>query len=177
MKLPLAYYGDAILRKKGVPVKEFNDELKQLVNDMIDSMNAYDGMGLAAPQVHKSLMLFITCVPQPDAEGKYHPGTVIKVYINPKLSLPSQEKWFMDEGCISIPKLYGNVERPVKITVEAYDLEGKPFTEHLIGLDARVVMHENDHINGVLYIDRLSEEEKRRLEPSLREIKKTYSGK
>lgn len=174
MKLSLAYYGDPILRKKSARVDEINDDIRQLVNDMVETMMAHDGMGLAAPQVHRSLALFITCVPIEGADGKMMPGNVVKVYFNPKLSSPSEQTWDYEEGCLSIPRLYGDVNRPVSITVEATDINGQRFTEQLIGLGARVVMHENDHINGVLYIDRLSVEERKLLEPALREIKSKY---
>lgn len=175
MKMPLAYYGDAVLRRKATPVKEITEEIIQLINDMVDTMVAYNGMGLAAPQVHKSICLFITAVPIEDEEGKLRSGKV-KVYINPKLSEPSHQTWNMEEGCLSIPKLYAEVARPVNITVEATDLEGHSFVEHLSGLDARVVMHENDHINGVLFIDRLAPGEKKRIDGVLQKIKKHYKG-
>ena len=175
MKLPLAYYGDPILRKKATHVNEINDEVKQLVNDMIETMNAHNGMGLAAPQVHQSLRVFITCVPieSEEEEDKWIPGPV-RIYINPQLSSPSDQLWDYEEGCLSIPKIYRNVIRPVGIIIEAKDLNGNEFKEHLIGLDARVAMHENDHINGVLYIDRLLPDERKELEPNLREIKKRF---
>jgi peptide deformylase len=174
MKLELAYYGDPILRKKGKPVEKITDEIRQLVTDMIETMIAFKGMGLAAPQIHQSLALFITSVPlKEEANDETKPGP-IKIYINPKLSSPSEEYFSFDEGCLSIPKLYAPVFRPERITVEAMDLSGQMFTEELSDLDARVVMHENDHINGVLYIDRLAPEEKKRLEPKLREIKNKY---
>lgn len=177
MKLPLAYYGDSVLRKKGARVEGIDDNLRQLVKDMIETVLAHNGLGLAAPQVKHSLTLFVTNVPIKKDNGKYEAGP-IKVYINPKLSSPSEELWDYEEGCLSIPGIYGNVRRPYKITVEATDMEGNTFVEHLEGLPARVVMHENDHINGVLYIDRLTEAEKRKFEPYLRDIKKKYhSGK
>jgi peptide deformylase len=87
------------------------------------------------------------------------------------------EAWPYSEGCLSIPKLHGNVIRPWRITVQATDLEGNDFVEDFEGLQARCIMHENDHINGVLYIDRMTPASRKEFEPVLREIKKKYSHK
>lgn len=173
MKLPLAYYGNPILRKKGAPVLEITDEIRQLVSDMTETMIAQDGCGLAAPQIHQSLALFITSIPHLNEKEEVIPGE-LRVFINPKIVAHSQEKWACEEGCLSIPGLRGIVERPLKVTVQATDLEGNVFTEEFVGFDAHVIMHENDHLNGVLYIDRLSPKEKKQIEGKLREIKKKF---
>lgn len=174
MKLKIAYYGNPILRKKASPVLTIDDEIKQLVNDMIIAMDEKDGIGLAAPQVGHSIALFITRVPIEKENDEWEKGNV-RVFINPKILEHSQEQDSFSEGCLSIPKVYGDVFRPIKIKVEATDLEGNRFTEELFGLHARVVLHENDHINGVLFIDRLSKEERKSLDVKLREIKKKFS--
>jgi peptide deformylase len=174
MILPIAYYGDAILRKKTEPVKEITDEIRQLVIDMIETMYAKDGIGLAAPQVHQSISLFVTSVPIYVDEKTILPG-VERVFINPKILSYSEEFVTLSEACISIPKLSGHVTRPLKIIVEAMDLEGKIFTQEFKDYEARCIMHENDHINGKLYIDRMDSKERQELEPKLREIKKKYS--
>lgn len=181
MKLPLAYYGDAVLRKKGRQVAKIDDEIRQLVADMIETMREENGIGLAAPQVHKSLALFVTEVPIPvkgegEEEVKWEPGKV-RVFINPKIIKHSDELWTQDEGCLSIPKLYAPVERPVAVLVQAMDLEGNLFEEEFAWLDARAIMHENDHINGVLFIDRIHGQERKQLDPKLTEIKKAYKSK
>lgn len=173
MKLPLAYYGDPILRKKGARVDEINDEIRQLVNDMIETMLENNGIGIAAPQVHKSLTLFVTYAPVKGADDKWHPGK-IRVFINPKIISYSEEQTIYSEGCLSIPKLYSEVARPSKITIEATDLEGNRFTEEFQDFEAHIVMHENDHINGVLFIDRVHGKERKELEPKLKEIKKKF---
>jgi peptide deformylase len=177
MKLPLAYYGDSVLRKKTSPVMEITDEIRQLVNDMFETMEINNGCGLAAPQVHRSISLFITCIPHyNDNDDKVHPGER-RVFINPKIIEYSQEQWICQEGCLSIPGIREQISRPLKVTVQATDLEDKSFTEEFIGFDAHVMLHENDHINGVLYIDRLHPKRKKEIEGRLREIKNKYSKK
>jgi len=176
MILPLTYYGNPILRKKSIDVEEINDELQALIDDMIETMNDQNGIGLAAPQVGQNIRLFITRVPMvsPDDPEEMLEGPLL-VFINPKLSSPSQEKWDYSEGCLSIPKLYGNVTRPYSITVEALDRYGHPFTAAYSGLQARCIMHENDHINGVLFIDRMDTKERKAIEPDLQKVKNAYN--
>ncbi len=176
MKLPLAYLGDPVLRKKTAPIEDINDTIRQLVIDMTETMEANDGCGLAAPQVHQSLALFITCIPRYVDDDTVLPGK-LKVFINPKIVSYSPETWDCQEGCLSIPGIRETVSRPLKVTIQATDLEGNPFIEEFIGFDAHVVMHENDHINGVLYIDRLAPKRKKEIEQRLKEIKKKYYKK
>lgn len=176
MILPLSYYGDPVLRKKALPVEEITDEILQLAQDMIETMESQDGLGLAAPQVGHSIRLFIICVPEKSSEEEDAEMVkgVPEVFINPKLSSPSDETGVFLEGCLSIPKVYGDVVRPMTIHVEAMNLEGEIFERELTDLEARVVMHENDHINGVLFVDRIKGKERKVLEPQLREVKREY---
>ena len=176
MKLSLTYYGNPILRKKCARVTEITDEIRQLVADMIETMRETNGIWIAAPQVNKALTIFVTEVPERiegEPEEKWLPGKV-RVYINPKITNPSDEMWIRGEGCLSIPQVYGEVVRPVKITVTAMDLDGNEFQEELSWLDARAVMHENDHINGILFIDRIHGKERKSLDPLLNAVKKKY---
>lgn len=163
--LPLAYYGDPILRKIGAPVTEITNDLKTLVKEMVETMDACDGVGLAAPQVHHSIQLFVIRKPIETLRKVEH-GEV-KVFINPKLSSPSEDTWKAPEGCLSIPTIHGEVVRPKEITVEYINLEGKQLTERVSGWQARVIMHENDHLQGILFIDHLDPTEKKELEPFL----------
>ena len=176
MKLPLAYYGNPILRKKGAPIESINDEIRQLVKDMIDTIIEHNGIGLAAPQVHRSLALFITSVPVEQPDGNWLPGE-LRVFINPKILSIAEEKSTRSEGCLSLPTIYAEVNRPVKIRIRATDLEGNDFEEEFSDLAARCIMHENDHINGVLFVDRVQGKERKELEPKLKEIKKKYNPK
>lgn len=173
MRLPLAYYGDPILRRKCEPVLEITDEIRKLVADMIETMDANDGAGIAAPQVFHSLRIFVL---RKYVELSPHKVTMSdpKVYINPKLSKPGEETDIHDEGCISFPKLRVPVERPYSIVIEATDLQGNLFREEEEGYNARVLMHENDHLNGVLHIDRTDPHSRKLIEKELQAIKKKY---
>ena len=176
MKLPLAYYGDPILRKKCPPVEHFDENLKNFIKDMEETMLAHDGLGLAAPQVKRSIAVFMTNVPQNDEEDDFNTCKTI-VFINPKILEYSEEEWSRGEGCLSIPGVYAPVWRPLTIKVKAYTIEGKEFIAEYRGLQARAIMHENDHINGVLFVDRVKGKEKLEIEKELKLIKKQYYDK
>lgn len=176
MKLSLVYYGNPILRQKAQPVEAIDDELRQLVADMHETVIAQNGVGLAAPQIGRSIAVFVTLIPKNLDEDTVLPGD-LKVYINPKILGHSQEIWPCEEGCLSIPKFWDIVERPLKVKIEATDLMGNRFTEELEGYDAHVVMHENDHLNGVLFIDRLPSKRRKELDGFLRDVKKKYANK
>jgi peptide deformylase len=169
MKLSLAYYGDPILRMKTKLIDKIDESIHQLVAGMVETMEAHDGIGLAAPQVHQSLSLFITCIPI-ERDDEDLPG-VLKIFTNPKIIAYSQETWSCEEACLSIPGLEGTISRPEKVTIQATDLEGRLFTEEFTQFEAHVIMHENDHLNGVLFIDRLAQKQRRAIELKLRRIK------
>lgn len=172
MKLNYRFYGDPILRQKAKEITEITDDVRGIVADMLDTMKlGKPGWGLAAPQIGHSLRIFISCAPDSRDDVVDHYGP-FQVYINPKLTDPSEEMSIHPEGCFSIPKVYPDVVRPMGITVEAMDIDGKQFKKELWGWQARVIMHENDHLNGVLNIDRISPRERKQFEPLLREIKK-----
>lgn len=173
--LKIHYYGDPVLRKWCQPVTEITDEIRQLAKDMIETMIESDGIGLAAPQVGCSIRMFVLRNYIFDEEGRWTLGEP-KVFINPKLTNPGENYFTDTEGCLSIPGLRLHVARPDRITIEAMDLDGNTFVEELEGYNARVRMHENDHINGVLYVDRLEPTLRREIDPYLREIKKKYSS-
>ncbi|MDR3624910.1 MAG: peptide deformylase [Chlamydiales bacterium] len=180
MKLSLIYYGNSILRKKAIPVEEITEEIRRLVHDMDAVMLAHNGAGLAAPQVGVSLRLFIMRIEKEEEKeatstDKKEPILPdLQVFINPTLFEPSDELFIYNEGCLSIPKVRADVIRPAAIYVEATDLDGNLIKRRFSGLEARCIMHENDHLNGVLYIDRLSKKERDHLDPALREIKKKF---
>lgn len=166
--LPLAYFGDPILKQKALPIKEITADLKRLVEEMIDTLFAYDAVGLAAPQVHHSIRLFIIREIIEDKQGIRYGD--IKVFINPIISFPSNEKIKLSEGCASIPTIHAEVERYKEISVEYTSLDGQRIKEICSGWKARTILHENDHLDGVLFIDRLDQIEKDKLDPFLKHL-------
>ncbi|MES2121399.1 MAG: peptide deformylase [Chlamydiota bacterium] len=174
MLLKIYYYDHPVLRKRCAPIKEITPEIRKLALDMIDTMDKYDGAGIAAPQVGHSIRMFVLKDYISTDEGHWTLGKP-RVYINPKLHTPEGDLIEDTEGCLSFPGVRIDIARPDKITVEATDLDGNTFVEVVEGYNARVRMHENDHINGVLFIDRLTPKERKSLDPILRSIKKKYS--
>jgi peptide deformylase len=178
MKLKILHYGNPLLRQKAARVERFDDELKAFVENLLVTLKTEHtegsiSVGLAATQVGVLLQIFAISLPVKQPDGKWATGTP-KVFINPKLSLPSKEVQVDNEGCLSLPKVYGEVVRPQEITVTYCDVTGKEFTETFSGYPARVIMHENDHLNGVLFIDRLSPQDRKSLETEIKAIKKNY---
>ena len=146
--------GHPVLRKKARPLDraEVNSApVQKLIDDMIDTMREYSGVGLAAPQVHEGLRLFVALLDEePDDE------TPASVIVNPEIvpNTPAREEGW--EGCLSIPDIRGLVPRFTDITVRALDRGGRPLELHLKGFAARVVQHEADHLDGVLFFDRMT---------------------
>lgn len=139
-----------ILRTKCEPVQKFDKSLRKLVEDMNDTMVKAKGVGIAAPQVGVDARVFLVVL---GADGK-NPLTIPMV--NPEITWFSEEAEIEEEGCLSLPKQFGKVERPVEVIVEFQDLKGSAKSLKLKKLDARVVQHELDHLNGVLFIDKLA---------------------
>ncbi len=139
--------GEESLRQKSEPVKEITEDIKQLVEAMFETMEEKDGIGLAAPQVGQNIRLFVVGL-----------ETQRFVFINPEIIETSQETCSMEEGCLSIPKIYEAVIRPSAVKVQFLNLEGRRKTIEADGLLARVIQHENDHLNGILFVDKLDEE-------------------
>lgn len=142
--LKILQENDAVLRKKAVPVENpKSPEIQKMIQDMIEAMKLANGIGLAAPQVGYSLRIFTVNV-----EAK------IYVFINPEIKDLSHEKVPFEEGCLSLPRIWGPVIRPKKLTVKAFDENGQSVKIRAKGLLARVIQHEMDHLNGVLFIDK-----------------------
>ena len=170
MKLPIVLYGDPLLRKKCQEVKEITAQIRQLVHDMIQTMDEANGIGLAAPQIGQSIRLFVLRRYLHQQDGKWVLSEP-HVYINPKIVHHSKELLEDEEGCLSIPGIRLPVVRPAKITVEFLNIEGELVVEEIEGYNARVILHENDHINGVLFIDRADPKLRKEIEPELNKIK------
>ena len=174
MILPLIYLGNPRLRLHCEEVKEITPEIKQLCLDMIETMDANNGVGLAAIQVDKLLRIIVV---RPVLENDNNETTLgeAQVYISPKLSSPSDETQSLSEGCLSIPGLHLEVERPLTIHVEALDIDGNKISREINGYLARQIMHENDHLNGVLFIDRLPAKKRKEIDPDLKIIIDKYN--
>ncbi|MEK9171041.1 MAG: peptide deformylase [Patescibacteria group bacterium] len=142
--LKIVQEGDPVLRKMAEPVKNpKNPEIKELIADMIATMNKVGGIGLAAPQIGAPFRIFTANV-----ENKVY------VFINPEIKNISQDESSLEEGCLSVQKVWGPVVRPKKLTVKALNQDGEPIKIRAKGLLARVIQHEIDHLNGTLFIDR-----------------------
>lgn len=170
MILPIVVYGDPVLRKVAVDIEKGHPGLDQLIKDMFDTMYGASGVGLAAPQVGKAIRLFIIdtepFVTDEDDEDydedEFTPEerkqlkAFKRTFINAKILNEEGEPWKFKEGCLSIPKIREEVSRPEKVTIEYYDEKFKKHTETFDGLIARVIQHEYDHIQGVLFTDKIS---------------------
>ena len=140
--------GDEILKKKSREVEVIDDKVKELIEDMVETMHKYDGVGLAAPQVGILKRIFVIDVF--DGEG-------LRVFINPEI-LETSGSVKDQEGCLSVPEVQGLVERPEYVKVKAINEKGEEFVLEAHGLLARAVCHENDHLDGVLFIDKVIQE-------------------
>lgn len=176
MILPIVAYGDPVLRKKGVEIPQEYPNLKQIVADMYETMyNAY-GVGLAAPQVGLAIRLFVidTRPFSEDDDLSKEEQTQLadfkKAFINPAIVKEEGEEWGFNEGCLSIPEVREDVYRHERITIEYYDEEFNKHTDVYDGLIARVIQHEYDHIEGILFTDRLSPLKKRLIQKRLQNI-------
>jgi len=177
MILPVVAYGMPVLRKKGKEITPDYPRLQELIDNMFETMYASDGVGLAAPQIDKSIRLFVI-----DAEPFSNIDDINekekenlkgqRVFINPTILEESGEEWNFTEGCLSIPGINEDVKRKEKIKIEYYDRDFNKHAEEIDGLLARVIQHEYDHIEGVLFTDYLSPLKKRLLKRKLENISK-----
>ncbi len=173
MIVPLLYYDDSELRKKSKPIEVITDEIQRFAQDMVESMIHYNGVGLAAPQVGRLLRLIVIRDEFIGSEEEYLLGPP-EILINPILSAPTKKTEKRPEGCLSVPGIHAEVERPSGIHVRYQKIDGSIVEEDVAGFRARVIMHENDHLNGVLFIDRIFSDDRRKIEPLLRELKEKY---
>jgi peptide deformylase len=157
--LPIRTLGDPVLRERAVRVATFDDALRRLAEDMVETMHAAPGVGLAANQVGMRRACFV----YDDRDG--HAGFVA----NPELSAFEDEET-IDEGCLSVPGPYHPTSRAFRVRLRGRDLEGKPIDIRAEGLLARIFQHETDHLNGKLYLDRLDDEGRRDVMRQLREL-------
>ena len=178
MILEVVKYGHPALRQKGALIEKVTLEIKNLMADMIETMHANHGIGLAAQQVGKALQLTVIDVREAKDRPSWleldgQPADVNEfmplVLINPALK-PGGEPATGGEGCLSFPEIFAEITRPELVDVKALNQKGKPIEFRCGGLLARVVQHETDHLNGILFIDRMSRKTKEELRPELDEL-------
>ncbi|NQV14925.1 peptide deformylase [bacterium] len=164
MLLEIQTYGKDILRKKTEEISEIDDPIREIVSNMFESMYAAEGIGLAAPQIGKSIRLFvIDLTPIDESEKK-------RIYINPRIYEFNEVKDEYEEGCLSIPTIREIVERPISIRLTYQNLEGDIIDEEVDGFHARVIQHEYDHLESRLFIDHLSPLKRSLLKKTLKKI-------
>jgi peptide deformylase len=178
MILPILAYGDPVLRKKGEEINSDYPKLDVLIENMFETMYGARGIGLAAPQIGAPIRLFIVdATPFDDDENlseeeREFVSDFKRVFINAKIIEESGDEWIFNEGCLSIPDVNEDVFRQPKITMEYYDENFKKHTETFDGIVARIIQHEYDHIEGILFTDKLSALKKRLIKGKLANISK-----
>lgn len=183
MILRVTQYGEPILRKVGEPLTEFDADLAQLADDMVDTMYDEEGIGLAAQQVNLALQICVLDVRPPDGEkvpfhysfdGKQPPLDLIMpmAIINPKVTITDKTEDVYEEGCLSFPGVNGKVTRPQGVRCEFQDTEGNSHVLEADGLLGRCILHEVDHLNGVLFTDTMDKRDLKRMEARIKKIKR-----
>lgn len=180
--LRVTQFGEPILRQKGKPVEAFDDSLKSLAESMVETMYVEEGIGLAAQQIGKPLQLCVVDVnfqegPPPFyylLDGKTPPLDLIMplVLANPEVAPQGEEVEAYEEGCLSFPEIRAQVDRVRRIEVSYQDLQGHPHHLECDGIFARVILHEVDHLNGVLFIDHLHPKELKKIESKVKKLKR-----
>ena len=162
------------LRKETEEIEDDYPELKKLLDDMFETMYHSKGMGLAAPQIGRNIRIFVVDTLQLDADDRDETASefIKEVFINPIVIEESGDKWEYEEGCLSIPDVRGNVIRPPQIRIEYYNSDFKLIDKVFDGITARVIQHEYDHLEGILFVDLLKPLKKRFLKKRLDKIQK-----
>lgn len=181
MNLSLKFYGDPILRETAKPVETFDADLKKLAADMVKAMREEAGIGLAGPQIGRSLRVFVMEIPSDmdeDAEGNpLNPGVIYPLaVVNPELEPLSDEEDEREEGCLSIPDIRGKVWRPAAVRMKYQTVTGEQKELELHGLAARCAQHETDHLNGILFVDLLGSVKKMAIKGKLKKLKAQNDG-
>jgi peptide deformylase len=181
--LRVTQFGEPILREVGALVNEFNGELAQLADDMVDTMYDEEGIGLAAQQIGIALQLCIVDVRPPEGaelsfnysyDGKQPPLDLFMpmAICNPKVSIIDATEDVYEEGCLSFPGVNGKVDRPVGVRCEFQDVQGNPHTIEADGLLGRCILHEVDHLNGELFIDKMDKRDLKKNEAKIKKLKR-----
>lgn len=171
MLLPVVAYGHPTLRKKSVEIGPDYPDLEKFITDLTETMYVADGVGLAAPQVNKNIRMFV--IDANPFKEKYPEADGVKgLFINPEIIEESGEEWFYNEGCLSIPGIHEDVLRKPTLTLRYTDANWKEHTKTFSGIVARIIQHEYDHLEGVMFTDRLSPMRKLLLKGKLSDITK-----
>ena len=171
MILPIYAYGQPVLKKVAEPIDPDYPELEQLIADMWETMEEANGVGLAAPQIGKSIRLFVVDSAPMQADGEEDKG-IRQVFINAEIIEEAGADCSYSEGCLSIPDISGDVDRPEEVTLTYQDENFKQHTQTFTGMNARVIQHEYDHIDGILFTELLSPLKKRMVKRKLDKIRK-----
>ncbi|MFT6866896.1 MAG: peptide deformylase [Cyclobacteriaceae bacterium] len=163
MIYPIVLFGDPILKKKGQEIPVGSD-INEVVTDMFETMKAASGVGLAAPQIGKSLRLFVVDSTPMHDEGE---TPLVQAFINPIILEEVGEEWAFEEGCLSIPGIREDVRRNSKVRIRYYDLDWNEHEEEYDDIKARIIQHEYDHVEGVLFTDYLTAFKKKLLKGKL----------
>ena len=169
MIYPIVAYGDPVLKKVAKDIEEGRLDVAKVSADMFETMENAHGVGLAAPQVGLNIRLFIIDTSVFDDKEII---AVRKVFVNPIIEEEWGDEWEYEEGCLSIPGIRANVYRPANLRISYFDADWKEHVEEFDGMTARVIQHEYDHIEGVLFVDHLSSIKKRLLKGKLTNISK-----
>ena len=145
--------GNNGLRQKALPVKKIGPEYIKIAEELFNTLHTQDGIGLAGPQVGILERIFAVHVK----------GDMPRIFINPSIIETSQDTTKFEEGCLSVPGIYTDVVRPTTVKIQAWNEKGRPFTMEATGILARVILHEYDHLDGILFIDRVSEQKRGRI--------------
>ncbi|MHB8511361.1 MAG: peptide deformylase [Actinomycetota bacterium] len=148
--LDIHILGDPVLRSVSKPVTTFDEDLERLAQDMLDTMHAAPGVGLAAPQVGRLIRMFV-----------FDSGESSGAVVNPSIVWSSEETQESDEGCLSVPEIYIPVIRAMSVRVEAQTVKGEPVVWECTGFESRIFQHETDHLDGIMFIDRLTDERRK----------------
>jgi peptide deformylase len=170
MILPIYAYGQPVLKKKAADISNDYEGLSHLIDNMWETMYAAHGVGIAAPQIGLSIRLFLVDTIQVMEEGRKVEG-IKKVFINAQIVSESGKLWPYEEGCLSIPNIRGDVERPERVHIRYMDENFHVFDEIYEGMNARVIQHEYDHIDGVLFTEKLKPLKKKLIQRKLNDIK------
>jgi peptide deformylase len=169
MIYPVTVFGDPVLRKKAVPITEDFKDLKGFIENMFDTMYTSDGVGLAAPQVGQSVRIFVL---DTTTDEEDEPAGIKRAFINPEIVEKFGDEWSMNEGCLSVPEIREDVLRPESVVLKYYDENMVEHEETFNGFTARVIQHEYDHLEGIMFVDYLNPLKKRILKSKLLAISK-----